>query len=119
MTKKQSLILWVIVGAIVLWLLWRNRKKVAPQVFNTPPPSYLNVAYPQMQLQTPTLQAQTLQAPTLQAPISGASCGCNPQASQYLSNVANSVNEAEKKIEDQLKAYTDSINQYFSTNTIQ
>lgn len=109
MTKKQSLILWVIGGAIVLWLLWRNREKVAPQVFNTPQPSYLNVAYPQMQLQNPTLQA----------PISGASCGCNPQASQYLSNVANSVNEAEKKIEDQLKAYTDSINQYFSTNTIQ
>lgn len=109
MTKTQSLILWVIGGAIVLWLLWRNREKVAPQVFNTPQPNYLDVAYPQMQLQTPTIQT----------PISGASCGCNPQASQYLSNVANSVNAAEKKIEDQLKAYTDSINQYFSTNTIQ
>ena len=109
MTKKQALILWVIGGVIILWLLWRNREKVAPQVFNAPPPNYLDVAYPQMQLQTPSLQA----------PISGASCGCNPQASQYLSNTANSVTQAENAIEEQLKKYVDSMNAYFATKTVQ
>lgn len=109
MTKKQSLILWAISGAIILWLLWRNREKVAPQVFNAPTPTYLDTAYPQIQAT----------APTLQAPISGASCGCNPAASQYLTGVASSINQAEQQIEQQLKNYTDSINQYFATKVIQ
>ena len=109
MNKKQGFILWGLVGAVVVWLLWRNRAKVAPQVFNTPSPTYLDMAYPQVQVT----------APPLQAPISGASCGCNPAASQYLSGVASSINQAEQQIEQQLKNYTDSINEYFATKVIQ
>lgn len=109
MTKKQSLILFVVLGAIILWLLWRNRETVAPQIFNTPQPNYLDVAYPQMQLSTPSLQA----------PISGASCGCNPSASQYLSSASNSIVQAENAIEEQLKKYTEQMNSYFATQTIQ
>lgn len=109
MQKKHVTIIALVIGAILLWLLWRNREKVAPQVFNVPQPNYLDVAYPQMQLQTPSLQA----------PISGASCGCNPQASQFLSNTANSVTQAENAIEEQLKKYVDSMNAYFATQTVQ
>lgn len=109
MTKKKYLILWAISGAIVLWLLWRNREKVAPTIFNEAPPNYMDVAYPQVIFSTPTVK------PT----VSSASCGCNPAASQYLANAGNAIKKSEQQLEEQLKQYTDSINNFFATNTVQ
>lgn len=108
MKKNHALILWVILGAVVLWLLWRNRSTVAPTVFNTPLPNYIDSAYPNMVLVSPTLQVP-----------SNSGCGCNPEASQYLSNSADAFNAAQDKIEQQLKDYTDYINSVIGTNTIQ
>lgn len=107
MTKNKAALLWVALFLVVLWLLWRNRSKVAPTVFNVPPPLYTDINYPQIELQIPTIQA----------PISQTSCGCNPAASQYLSGVADKINESQDLIEQQLKQYTDSINNYLQTNT--
>lgn len=105
MKKSHALIMWIIAGAIVLWLLWRNRSTVAPTVFNTPAPNYLDVAYPSISFNNPM------------TPIN-ASCGCNPSASNLLANTANSIKEAESQIETQLKEYTDAINSYFQTDMV-
>ena len=105
MKKNHALILWGVAGAIVVWLLWRNRAKVAPVVFNTPSPNYLDIAYPSISFEKPL------------TPIT-ASCGCNPNASNLLANTANSIKETEGQIEAQLKDYVDSINSYFQTETV-
>lgn len=108
MKKNHALILWVILGAIVLWLLWRNRDTVAPTVFNKPLPNYIDTAYPNIVLVSPALQVSN-----------DGGCGCNPMASQYLSNASDAFNVAQNKIEQQLKDYTDYINSVIGTNTIQ
>lgn len=107
MTKNKAALLWIGLFLVVLWLLWRTRSKVAPTVFNSAPPLYTDVNYPQIELQIPAIQM----------PVSQSSCGCDPAASQYLSGVADKINESQNLLEQQLKQYTDSINDYLQTNT--
>lgn len=108
MTKNKAMILWVALFLVVAWLLWRNREKVAPVVFNqAAPPMYTDINYPQIEFQIPTLNQ----------PVSQTSCGCNPAASQYLSGVADKINASQEIIETQLQQYTESINSYLQTST--
>lgn len=104
MKKHHALILWVIGGAVVLWLLWRNRSTVAPTVFNVPAPNYLDVAYPSIAF-TPAVTSEN-------------SCGCNPAASAIMVGAADAFNNAQSEIEKQLSDYVDSINNYFQAKTV-
>lgn len=110
MTKTQTFIVWGVISVGLVWLLWRSRSDIAPTVFNTPPPTYLDVAYPTM---------PALDVPALQQPVASKSCGCNPAASQFMSGVANKIAAAENEIDKQLSDYTDSINAYFATQFVQ
>lgn len=105
MMKKHAVILWLVLGAVALWLLWRNRSTVAPKIYNAPLPSYMDVAYPSLPEFNPP-------------PAVSASCGCNPQASAFLTNTASAVKETELQIEEQLKNYVDSINDFFQSNSV-
>lgn len=107
--KKKWTIAFIVIAIIVLWLLWRNRSKVAPTLFNDPPPNYLDVNYPAFNLSNPGIPSAN----------SSASCGCNPNASQFLSGANDSFNKAQDEIDKALKNYTDQMNQYFQTNTKQ
>lgn len=104
MKKHYALILWVIMGAVVLWLLWRNRSTAAPAVINTPAPTYLNVSYPTIAF-TPALSSEN-------------SCGCNPTASAIMVGAADAYNNAQTEIEKQLSDYVESINDYFQAKTV-
>lgn len=105
--KKKWSIAFIVIAIIVLWLLWRNRSAIAPEIFNAPPSNYLDVNYPSMGMPQSTPRATS------------GSCGCNPAASKYLEGSANAFNQAQDAIDKQLKEYTDSMNQYFSTKIIQ
>lgn len=106
MTKKNATIVWVVVSAILLLLLWLKRDKVKI-IFSEPLPTYLDYNYPDMKLNIPQILA----------PTSKASCGCNPEASRYLSGVADAINSAQDRVEKQLQDYTKTINDYIQSST--
>lgn len=91
----------IIAGLILLYLLWRK---------NTP----------QKEIEIKTVNnKEIVQVPVLSTPIIGNSCGCNPQASQFLNGRLESIKKVEQNLDQQLKDYTDSINNYFATQVFQ
>lgn len=108
MKKKHYVYLFIALSAVLLWLLWRNRNKIAPNTFNTPPENYLTINYPTANFTNPILTD----------PKSNASCGCNPDASKLLTGASNKLNDAQDKINKQIDDYINSMNNFFQTNSI-
>lgn len=103
---KKDTVIYIAIGSglILLYLLWR--KSGDNQTINIMNDS----ANPN--------NGSIVQVPILRPNI-GASCGCNPNATKMLSGSVEAFKKAENDIEAQLKAYTDSINNYFATQILQ
>lgn len=103
--KKDTLVYIAIGGGLILlFLLWRNRN----------PDNSLNV----MNAPANPNTGKIIQVPVIQQ-NNKSDCGCNPMASNILSGAADKIKIAESNFEQQLKAYTESINAYFATQTFQ
>jgi len=107
MKKSTTTYLALGMGAAIIYLMWLNRSKIAPDVFNAPPETYLSYNYPDMTYNLKPVM-----------PAKSSSCGCSPAASEMLAGVADKLNaqqqQAEKQIEEYIKSIKANLPQFYS-----
>lgn len=107
MSKSKYVILGVVVSLVLLFLLWKKRDQVGVPLIGEAPKNYLTMTRP-VGVNTPQMSFNS----------TNKSCGCNPQASQFLSGASIAIDKAQDDFASRLKQWQDNTNNFFETNSI-